>query len=336
MRSNPQIQTTLRRWGIVIFLLVVMAILVFGIIILFDIDTSSNSLEFIPISLQSNLSFANDSSYFSGEIAVVEMSIIDEALADQSTGEDGSGVGSDEISNDLLTPVPTVTTAPSHTPTVENSSGTPPTATNTSDSNPTDSPSRTYTPTINPSSSASPIPTSSPTAQVSFTPSQTITPFPSPSSTLTPSQTPSPTIVPSATFTSTLTPTLTLPPSATPRPDICTFIEVIEFSIDKNRISWTVFNGTSEDFLLEELRFDWPLSNKQLKKIKINGKTIWSEKDKAPPTYVLTEWDKPPSRREISAGSTFKIEFEFDTKAMPNGYYLELNFTNHCKVFAEK
>lgn len=343
---NQQNQSTFRRWGIVIFLLVTIAILVFGIILLFDNDTKSSSLEFIPISLQSHFSEVNVSRSLPGQIAAMNMSIIEEVISDQLLLEDGGGVGLEEIINDLLTPVPTVTPMPTMTLTQQGVATSNPSQTSTAILSGTNLPTATNSPTINPSSSASPQPTASATDQPVIEPTSTVantaTISPTDTATVTPSFTPSntPTIAPSITpsNTPTIIPSSTPLPTATftPTPNLCSLVVFVDFTVKKNDVIWTITNESSQTILISEIYLDWPSDNEQLKKIKLGKKTIWDKQDQLPPTYISSDWKGGEKNREIKPGKTVDLIFEFDNNAALNDYLLVITLNDICVITAEE
>jgi serine/threonine protein kinase len=179
-------------------------------------------------------------------------------------------------------------------------------------------------------STATPSPTvSTPTgtlagASVTVPPSTTITQIASPSPTRTSTSTP--TLTPTRTSTRTVTPSLTAttPPTNTPTPteDLCTLIEIHNFSRTSNVVEWEIHNNTGGTITLSELNLDWPASNDALFEIRLGGSLLWSGEDLDPPTQVSA------SR---SIGGTEDLRAFFGIAA-GSGYDLSLNFTNGCQA----
>lgn len=337
MLANPEIRTTFRRWGIVILLLVVIAVLVFSIILGGDSTSSFASSEVVPISINSNLIANYQPDVFSGEVAAIAFGIIGEAILDQQPDNGNAGDKIDDFENDLRTPVPTVTPMPTMTPTDLNAqtgtvqaSSTPaasstepsPEATNTLLASATGTIQASNTPNIDATA----------TSTTNATATRTVVASQSPTSS--PGPTLPPTPVPSSTFAPTFTPRPPSTPSNTPTQtaDSCGMVKLSDFTVKKDEVSWTITNNGGQKILLTGTYINWPSENVELSKVKLEKRIIWDQKDKTPPTYISLSWKGRESAREIAAGKSRVILFEFDQKAAALGYFLELTFDYSCII----
>lgn len=346
MLTNPEFRSTFRRWGIVFFLLVVMAVLVFSIILGSDLLFIFDSQESVPFSVSSNLSANYRADQFSGRVAAMNMGIIEEVIFDQGLDGQNAAQQIEEIVNSLMTPVPTVTPVPTMTATnigslpgtiqptgasdgsatATSQASITPAADSTQASDATNISAPDFTPTgaLNstsaPSQTSTSTPTFTPTSTSSHTPSPTLTPS------ITPSRTPTNTPIPTSTPTITATPTI----------DFCSLIILSEFKVKKDDIIWTITNNSADTIQISEIFLDWPDGNDLLKKVKLAKKTIWDIKDGSPPTYIYDEWKGTLGQREIKPGKSAEIVFEFDNKVNITGYFLELVFNEFCVLTAEE
>ena len=345
MLSNPEFRTTFRRWGIVFLLLVVMAVLVFSIILAGDWISTFTASEVVPISINSDLIANYQPDTFSGEVAALSLEIIEDVIFDQQLDDQSAAVQLEEIVDELKTPVPTVTPAPTMTPTplseqtgTAQVSSTPTTILPGPTQDLTNTPVASSTATVQPSDTPHPGATFTPTTNATATPTQATSQPPS----STPGPTFLPTLVPTSTFTPTFTPTPTSIPINTPTPthtatqpaDSCGLVELSSFIVKKDEVSWTITNYSSQTILLTGTYINWPSANAQLKKVKLDRRTIWDQKDDTPPTYIFLSWKGRESMREIRAGDSEVILFEFDKNAAAYGYFLELtfNYNDSCKI----
>lgn len=337
MLSNPEIRTTFRRWGIVILLLVVIAVLVFSIIFRGNWGSTFAASEVVPISISSDMIADYGPDSFSGEVAAVSLEIIGEALFDQQPDNQNAADQLEEIVSDLQTPVPTVTPVPTMTPTdlviqtgTVQATNTP--AASSTELTITNTPLATATGTIQASNTPNPGATATPTSNATASPtlavSQTTTSSPNPSSTSTATNTPTFTPLPTSSPTNTPVPA----PTATQSSDNCSLIELTDFSVKRDDVSWIITNYGSQTILLTGTYINWPTENKELKKVKLDRRVIWDQKDKEPPTYIFLSWKGKESQREIKAGESLVILFEFDKNAAALGYFLELTFDYSCVV----
>ena len=260
-------------------------------------------------------------------------------MQDQQPGDEGASEKANEIVGELLTPVPTITVTPIATATQEISSPTAgpsatatdvlpslatPTATNTLKPSPTNTKSPGGTASITPSATPTKIEQSSPTA--SATSSATATePNPPPTSSYTPS----------ATYTASPFPSATPTNTATPRGGVCGSIQINGFEVNRKKVQWTITNNSPETIMLTELYFNWPQTNEKLKKIKLEHWAIWDDGDIYPPTNIISSWRGSAFRREIRAGESESLVFEFDTTAAAFGYFMRVTINDSCMIEIE-
>lgn len=352
MLANTEFRSTFRRWGIVFLLLVMIAVLVFSIILGSDWLFTLPSDEVVPVSVLSEINANYQLDSFQGRVAAMGMAIIEDVIFDQQPNNENAAQQAQAIVSDLQTQVPTVTPIPTGSPTgiaaqtgtiqaTGASSGSP---TGTSIISSTPGPSSTYTLTAINTNTPPPNTTSTNTLIPSNTPSLTPTPTFTPTKTSTPTLTPTktPTYTPTKTSTNVPTKTPTITPTNTPTLtptatlDYCAQFTILNFDVRKKEISWEITNNSSQTILLTEIFLDWPIDNIQLKKIKLRGKTIWDIKDAIPPSLIFSDWKGNQNSREIKAGRSEVIKFEFDDDTVITGYYVELTFDYRCVISAEE
>lgn len=167
-----------------------------------------------------------------------------------------------------------------------------------------------------------PTPTPSNTPGPSSTPSPTNSPIP-PSATPTPSDTPAP--------TATTVPSLTPVPSATPSIDPCSMITLGTFSYSGSKIWWPLTNGTASTILLIQFDLSWPFAE-NLDKAEMDGQNFWDGTAYSPAS-INSGWSGGASKRQVSAGQTRQVRFDFDQDPVPaTGYSVTLTFDNGCVI----
>ncbi|MEK6256388.1 MAG: hypothetical protein N2C13_03600, partial [Chloroflexota bacterium] len=93
---------------------------------------------------------------------------------------------------------------------------------------------------------------------------------------------------------------------------------------------------SSEIILITEIFLDWPSTNAQLKKVKVDKKTIWDIQDDIPPTFIFTDWKGNQKDRELKPGETIELVFEFDKNAALTNYLLVITLNDKCVITAEE
>ncbi len=195
----------------------------------------------------------------------------------------------------------------------------------------------TQTPTQPPPDPIAPSPTPSPT--VTFggrpptnpPPTNTPTASPSPPSPATATATKTASPLPSATPSPYVSATPT--PTPTNTPDPCAGLALAGFTLDDKKVSWTVVNDGLITLEIAEIYLEWPADNDELKKVRLDGETLWDKKDKTSPTTISSDWRN--ESRQVPGGSSNTLTFEFDEEAELADYALELQFDNGCQASAQ-
>lgn len=164
-------------------------------------------------------------------------------------------------------------------------------------------------------------PTLTPTETLTPTATATFTSTPTATSTATATPTPSPT--PSSTPTLTRTPTLT--PTKTPKPGKCSDIDLDW----KDDAELKIDNEYNDDIIIEKIKLEWPDTNNNLEKIKLEGTTIWKGSDSEPKATITLEDDEED--RTIEDGDRDSLEFFFKTATAVDGYDITIEFDNGCE-----
>lgn len=112
----------------------------------------------------------------------------------------------------------------------------------------------------------------------------------------------------------------------------CDTIRLGGFSYNSRHVSWDLANLGGKPITLTEFWLDWPPANAELKKLILNGDTIWEGEDEHPPTRIAGGWKGSPSERTLGPGEVGVLRVEFDRTVQPTGYFLELRFSNGCMV----
>lgn len=64
-------------------------------------------------------------------------------------------------------------------------------------------------------------------------------------------------------------------------------------------------------------------------KVELNGDTIYDQADASPPTNITGGWKSGVSRN-IGAGESKELLFQFGEPAANHGYYLKVTLNNGC------
>jgi serine/threonine protein kinase len=171
------------------------------------------------------------------------------------------------------------------------------------------------------------------------TPGQTSTPSSTATSTRTPTRTlssttaisPSPSLTPTRTSTRTSSPSATPSKTATHTLDPCGNSSASGFSVNGQKVSWSLFNGGTGIVEIFKIFLNWPFENNELTKIELGGNVIWEKKDKSPPTLIAGGW-LSGANRSIGSESSKTLTFVFDMEAKPSGYTLQVTFDNGCVI----
>ncbi len=189
------------------------------------------------------------------------------------------------------------------------------------------SPTDTPVPTIK-ISSTQPTPggeTPSPTPKITVS----VTPIPSsessPTRTPAPSKTPLPSKTPTPSETASPTASLTATPTSTATEYVCSEITLSEFDVKAVDVSYTLENPSSSSITISKININWPTANQTLKRVVIEGESVWDLGDDIPPTLV-TDVGKV-----IAPTTQAHIKFTFKRAAASTGYSLTLTFSNGCK-----
>jgi len=146
------------------------------------------------------------------------------------------------------------------------------------------------------------------------------------------SDTPVPSATSPPTATSTLLPAPTasaIPPSPTPVADNCLGLSIGAFELNGSEATWQLVNDSSGGSTLTVLVLDWPSANANLKKVRLDGSLIWNQGDDAPETDIQNGWK---GNRNLPAGATKILLFEFGATANPSNYSLDLEFDSGCRL----
>jgi len=261
------------------------------------------------------------------------------------------------LASPTFTPRQSVTftrTAP-RTPSTSPTLGPSPTATATFTQSLTPTRTATFTQSSTPTRTATGSLTSTASASPTFTLTRTNTPTTpatstqtdttSPTFTSTPTNTPLP---PTATFTATNPPTdtPTQPPTSTPTDtsppptptDSPCNISASGFSSGGSNLSLNVQNNLSTTITITGASVNWikTPSSQRLRKMFVGGNQVWSGPENFPPSNFPGGfgWSGPSSRRQIGAGSSQSISWDFQDNLQSSGYSVTLNFNNGCSVSA--
>ena len=105
--------------------------------------------------------------------------------------------------------------------------------------------------------------------------------------------------------------------------------------LEKDKIEWKVVNTGTATVMLDSVTLTWPAAHGELEKIKFDGHTIYEQPVPAPTATIDSGWDDDPEDRQIEAGDTVKVKFEFDEDVDDTAltdYKITLNFAEGCSV----
>jgi len=94
------------------------------------------------------------------------------------------------------------------------------------------------------------------------------------------------------------------------------------------KFHWLILNASTETITIDSISTTWPVSNGQLKKVKLKGKKIYEEERMQPFTTINEDWDGSLSHRQIRP---FKfvfltLEFEYNVRRSHHDYAIEVDF----------
>ena len=228
-----------------------------------------------------------------------------------------------------FTPTPTRTSISGGAPTATATDGPPVGPTNT----PTNTGQPPPGPTASPTATQVSPPSSTATATQPGVPAPSATTAP-PTATFTPtSQPPTATWTPSPTSVAP-TPTNTPVPPPTDTPVVCS-LSANFFDLVGNKIDVRVNNGGQVKVIVTGVTLDWPAENEELKEVQMDGRTIWTGTDDAPPSS-LSEWSGDVGLRVIGPGSSGELRFIFKRAIAAVGYAVAIQFDNGCSATANR
>lgn len=118
----------------------------------------------------------------------------------------------------------------------------------------------------------------------------------------------------------------------TATPDPCDGIEITPKKFSGDKMEWYVINTTAVDIFIDAIWIDWPLSHEKLKKVKLDGGTLWDEGDDVPPSSMPPWSTEDQNKRKVKKGQTRTLKFEFDKDAGSPVYNLVVTFNNGCSI----
>jgi hypothetical protein len=98
-------------------------------------------------------------------------------------------------------------------------------------------------------------------------------------------------------------------------------------------MEWYVVNTTAADIFVDAIYIEWPPIHVKLKKVKLDGDTLWDEQDVEPPSW-MPPWKSglDPNKRKIKRNDDRVLKFEFENDAGSPAYYLVVTFNNGCSI----
>ncbi|MBT8213362.1 MAG: S8 family serine peptidase, partial [Acidimicrobiia bacterium] len=101
-----------------------------------------------------------------------------------------------------------------------------------------------------------------------------------------------------------------------------------------NKIKWELYNVGETTATLSGISVNWPDSNGDLVKMKLEGATFMDGPRKAPVTSMRGGWLKSPKDRLIEPWDSGKLELEFatDIDVDPERYSIKAEFYEGCEV----
>ena len=98
-------------------------------------------------------------------------------------------------------------------------------------------------------------------------------------------------------------------------------------------MEWLVINTTAVDIFIDAIWIDWPPSHDKLKKVKLDGETLWDDGDDYPPSWMPPGLTGDLKKRKIKKdGDSRILKFEFSQDVGSPVYDLEVTFNNGCSI----
>jgi hypothetical protein len=123
-------------------------------------------------------------------------------------------------------------------------------------------------------------------------------------------------------------------PPPTDTPVVCS-LSANFFDLVGNKIDVRVNNGGQVKVIVTGVTLDWPAENEELKEVQMDGRTIWTGTDDAPPSSI-SEWSGDVGLRVIGPGSSGELRFIFKRAIAAVGYAVAIQFDNGCTVTANR
>ncbi|MEM1434205.1 MAG: S8 family serine peptidase, partial [Pseudomonadota bacterium] len=104
-----------------------------------------------------------------------------------------------------------------------------------------------------------------------------------------------------------------------------------EVRFSGKKLYWTLENGSASTSALQSLELDWPEDNGAVKKVKLDGETIFDEKLETPGTEISApDWKVTAADRSLAgnAEQELTIEFEHDVDTNQFAYAMTARFSN--------
>jgi serine/threonine-protein kinase len=225
------------------------------------------------------------------------------------------------------TPGPSPTASLSPTPGPSPTASRTPTITYTPSPGPSPTPSRTPTPsktptvtyTASPGPSPTPSRTPTPTWTATFGPSSTSSPFPS-GTPMTSTASPTPNATSTVVAFPTDAPTVIIDP--------CEGIKPMGLIVSPPIIELEIFNGSTEDIVIQWVNLWWPAENLKHLVLELDGKdVIWDAGNTSPPTFATSL----KGDRTIENGDSRHLGAVFE-KFFSGLYRYEVGFKNGCTI----
>ena len=109
-----------------------------------------------------------------------------------------------------------------------------------------------------------------------------------------------------------------------------------DLDLKNGKAVWRILNQGKDDLTISSITINWPAQNGQLTRIKLGGKNIYLQPQNPP--YVIideTDWIGNADDREIRAGKTKALRFDFEAKGIstqPSEYTVLVQFAQGCAV----
>ena len=103
---------------------------------------------------------------------------------------------------------------------------------------------------------------------------------------------------------------------------------------NNNKIEWELPNEGDDAVTIEALSLNWPEMNGKLKKVKLEGATLYDNLRDAPVTTIAGGWSPDIRDRRILPGDadTLEIEFTDDIDVDEQAYSLAVQFSEGCNA----